>query len=567
MNRSLWILLGCLSPIGCPSSSLAQLAPQIIPRDQPPSAQPRPPEQLPPPLRPPVPLTPPLLPLPDRVPDAPLLFRVRRFKVVGSSVFSPAEIDAVTQPWLNRDITFADVLQARIAITELYAKQGYITSGAVIPEQEFGSGDEVIISVIEGSLDRINITGTRRLNPGYIRSRLAIATAPPLQQQRLLAALQLLRLNPLIANLSAELASSRHPGQSTLNVTVQEAPTVHSQIGFDNGRVPSVGTDRRRIELQEDNLLGLGDSIRAGYANTKGSNSIDLGYTIPISPHNTALSFNYGSANSSVIEQPFDILEIESRSRYYELTLTQPLQQTPTSDVAIGLTFSRRESETRLGIDDIGPFPLSPGADDQGRTRLAALRFFQTWTQRSPTAVLALRSQFSVGLNAFGATVNADAPDTRFVTWRGQAQWVRLLGTDPDALLLLRADAQFADRPLLSMEQFGIGGLDSVRGYRQDALLTDSGLLAAAEVRLPIVRIPQWDSTIALTPFLELGHGWNRGRPDSNTLLSVGMGLRWRLGRRFLARFDWGIPLISAKSSKATLQEQGLYFSVLWNPF
>ncbi len=585
MSRHGWMLLGCLSPIALTSSlpapaqpalptiprdqPPAQLPPQIIPRDQPPSTQPRPEERLPPSPQPPTPLTPPPLTPDDRGPEAPLVFRVRRFKVVGSSVFSPAEIDAVTQTWLNRDITFTEVLQARVAITDLYTQRGYITSGAFIPEQEFGNGDDVTIAVIEGTIDSINVIGTRRLNPGYIRSRLAIAATPPLQQSRLLEALQLLRLNPLIANLSAELASSSHPGQSTLTVTVQEAPSFHGQISLDNSRVPSVGTDRRSLALQEDNLLGLGDSIRIGYANTNGSNSLDFGYTIPVSPHNTTLSFNYGNAKSNVIENPFSILDITSRSRYYEFTLSQPLQQTPTSDVAIGLTFSRRESETRLGFEDIGPFPLSPGADDQGRTRLSALRFWQIWTQRSPRAVLAFQSQFSAGLNAFGATVNADAPDTRFFAWRGQAQWVRLLGNDPDRLLLLRADIQLADRPLLSMEQFGMGGLDSVRGYRQDALLTDNGILAAAEIRLPIVRIPQWNSTIALTPFLELGHGWNRDQPnpDPNTLLSIGLGLRWRIGQHFLARLDWGIPLISIDSDKKTLQEQGLYFSVLWNPF
>ncbi len=588
MNRYVWIRLGSLGAIALTSnlSAPAQSAPQSIPRDQPPAQpalptiprdQPPAPPALPlptppPPLPPlPVPGPSPLVPN-DRRPAAPLIFRVRRFKVVGSSVFSQAEIDAVTQPWRNRDVTFSDVLQARAAITNLYAKQGYITSGAVIPEQEFGNGDDAIINVIEGGLDNINITGTRRLSPGYIRSRLAIATTPPLQQQRLLAALQLLRLNPLIANLSAELTSSSHPGQSTLNVTVQEAPTLHSQINLDNRRAPSVGTDRRDVELQENNLLGLGDSINIGYVNTNGSNSLDLGYTIPISPHNTTLSFNYGSAKNTVIEKPFDILDIQSRSHYYEFTLTQPLQQTPTSEVAIGLTFSRRENATSLGIDNIGPFPLSPGADRQGHTRLAALRFFQTWTQRSPNTVLAFRSQFSMGLDAFGATVNAAAPDTHFFAWRGQAQWVHLLGSDPDALLLVRGDIQLADRPLLSMEQFGLGGLDSVRGYRQDALLSDNGILAAAEVRIPIVRIPEWDSTITLTPFAEVGHGWNRDRPllDANTLLSVGLGLRWRIKHHFLARFDWGIPLMAItanNSHSTTLQEQGLYFSVLWNPF
>ncbi len=119
------------------------------------------------------------------------------------------------------------------------------------------------------------------------------------------------------------------------------------------------------------------------------------------------------------------------------------------------------------------------------------------------------------------------------------------------------------------MEQFGIGGINSVRGYRQDALLTDNGVLASAELRLPILRVAKVNGVLQLTPFIEFGSGWNNDtpNPDPNTLLSTGIGLRWRMDDYFLARFDWGIPLVDFSSSERTLQEQGLYFSVLWNPF
>ena len=55
--------------------------------------------------------------------------------------------------------------------------------------------------------------------------------------------------------------------------------------------------------------------------------------------------------------------------------------------------------------------------------------------------------------------------------------------------------------------------------------------------------------------------------PDPNTLASVGLGLRWLQGDRFSARLDWGIPLISAESDGRSLQEDGVYFSLFYNPF
>lgn len=91
-----------------------------------------------------------------------------------------------------------------------------------------------------------------------------------------------------------------------------------------------VGSFRRRLQLNEANLLGLGDGVSIGYTNTDGSNSLDASYTFPLNPRNGTLTFNYGNTQSNVIERPFNILDITSASRYYELTFRQPVVQTPT---------------------------------------------------------------------------------------------------------------------------------------------------------------------------------------------------------------------------------------------
>jgi hemolysin activation/secretion protein len=56
-----------------------------------------------------------------------------------------------------------------------------------------------------------------------------------LNQKRLLEALQLLQLNPLIQNISAELAAGTRPGTSVLEVNVTEAKTFNTQLVADNG--------------------------------------------------------------------------------------------------------------------------------------------------------------------------------------------------------------------------------------------------------------------------------------------------------------------------------------------
>ncbi|MEH2258243.1 ShlB/FhaC/HecB family hemolysin secretion/activation protein [Nostoc sp.] len=536
----------------------------------------------------PTPLTPPQLPPPSELlqpeqpqplPDEPLLersqiFTVKQFEVIGSTVFSRKKLTEILAPFTNKLITFAQLLEARSKIIELYIQEGYVTSGAYIPEQTFANNGVVQIQVIEGKLEDIQITGTKRLNPNYIRSRIALGASTPLNQKRLLESLQLLRLNPLIKNISAELSAGSRTGANLLAIKITEADSFNIQTVLDNGRSPSVGSFRRQLQINEANLLGFGDSISLTYSNTDGSNTIDTSYSLPLNPRNGTLTFSYGTTSADVIERPFNRLNIESASQYYELTFRQPLVQTPNQEFVLGITAFRRESDISSSLLEENEVPLSelsPGADKEGRTRVSALRFFQEWTSRNSQEVIAARSEFSLGIGAFNATINDTEPDSRFFAWRGQAQWVRLLA--PDTLLLIRGNVQLASTELLASEQFGLGGINSVRGYRQDLLLTDNGALASVEFRLPIARVPQWNGVLQVTTFSDVGTAWNnsssRDENNTNTLASVGLGLRWLQGNNFTAGVEWSIPLVSVdtQTQSNTWQENGLYFFVQYNPF
>jgi hemolysin activation/secretion protein len=492
-------------------------------------------------------------------------FRVNRFEFAGNTRFKSEELATVTAAFVGREITFSEMLQARSAITKFYNDAGYVTTGAIISPQTMQNG-VVKIQILEGKLEEIQVSGNTRLRAKYIRDRLEPDGDGPLNVPQLLEDLQLLRLDPRIANISADLQAGVRPGSNLLKVDIQEADTFKTNVTLDNSRSPSVGSFRRKAQFVEANLLGFGDTLSVGYTNTKGSNGWDFSYTLPINSKDGNVWFNYGSTKSNVIERPFTALDIQAKSRYYELGLRQPLVQKPTQELALGLLFSRQESQTELGIDNIGPFPLSPGADAEGRTRVSALRFFQEYTQRSEQHVFALRSQFSFGLPWFGSNINDDAPDSKFFAWRGQGQWLRQLA--PETQFLVKSDIQLAGSSLLPLEQFGLGGQMTVRGYRQDALLTDSGALVSAEFRLPIVRGRRAGNVLQLTPFLDLGTAWNMNGNNAanNTLVGTGIGLLWKQGG-FSARVDWGIPLTRLEGEKRTLQDRGLYFSLNYTPF
>jgi hemolysin activation/secretion protein len=495
------------------------------------------------------------------LPGDEITFTVQQFELVGSTVYTNADFADVFADYVDRPITFDELLAVRDAITARYREDGYLTSGAIVPPQPLQDGI-VEIQIIEGSVEDIDIEGTRRLHPAYISSRLGLGAQAPLQIDALLQQLQLLQLNPLITTISADLQAGTVPGTNRLVVTVTEADSFAMGYTLDNNRSPSVGSIRHQLRANEGNLTGYGDALALSAALTEGSADVDVSYTFPVSPHNTSVTAYYSATNSDVIESPFDILEASSEASVFELTVQHPLIQTPTEDLVLGLIGSHQRTQTFLGIDDIGGFPLSAGADDQGRTRLSALRFFQAWTRRSPEQVFAVRSQFNFGVDAFGATINdGDTPDSEFFSWLGQGQWVRLLA--PNTPLIVKGSLQLTPDALLTLERYGLGGQATVRGYRQDELLTDNGAALSVEARIPVWQDSEQAALVQIAPFIDSGHGWNNREADpaDNTLFSVGAGILVQV-QDATFRLDWGMPLLDRDGDGNTLQEQGLYFTL-----
>jgi hemolysin activation/secretion protein len=87
-----------------------------------------------------------------------------------------------------------------------------------------------------------------------------------------------------------------------------------------------------------------------------------------------------------------------------------------------------------------------------------------------------------------------------------------------------------------------------------------------------VLRIPEINGLLQLAPFFDFGAAWNKNinitaNPDPSALVSIGMGLRFQMSDRLTIRLDWGIPLSRISGDKQTLQERGLYFSLVGNPF
>jgi hemolysin activation/secretion protein len=525
---------------------------------------------------------------------------VKRFEFEGNHVFSSRQLAKVVARYAGREITSEELEEARVELTKHYVDAGFITSGALLPDQNVASG-VIKFQIVEGRLKEVDLRGNFWYRSWWLRNQLRLAAGQPVNFNDLKTGLQLLRQNPTISRINAELKPGEQTGESILDVSVKDEQPFRFGVNVANTRPPSVGEGIGEIFLTDLNLTGHNDPLdlhwglerwtKEGSVDYVGFDNVSGSYEFPVSPWDTTLQVHASKLNTSVIDETFAALGITSETTQYGLTLRQPLYKTLSDTVVVSLTADREHIETFL----LGqPFTLSPGSNN-GTSDVFATRAEVDWTNRSQVHVLALRSVFNLGLYAFGSTradssaassavqgLNTEVPDSKFFSWVGQGQYVRRIfdipafREEPDSAgwnllrettLVLRANAQISDRPLLAEEQFSIGGMQSVRGYRENQLLRDNGVFGSAEVRVPVWLAKDKTPMVSLAPFFDVGDGWNAENIDKSyqTIYSTGIGLLVNATRHAQVTLYWGHPFVNFHEEKTSLQDYGFHLAVSIN--
>ena len=513
------------------------------------------------------PIETPSIPEPTFTPEIPQVEEtivISDFRFIGNTVFTDEQLLEVAQPYLDREVSFAELVQLRLEITDLYVNSGYTTSGAYLPIEENQSVNirsaTIAIQVIEGTVEEIDFGGDEHLNQ-YVMARLNSAITPVLNQPKLEEALRLLQIDPLIASISANLSAGSQVGSSILTVQAEAQPHFQATIGTDNYRAPSAGSLQAEVQLSAANLLAQGEEFRIGYSLTEGSDGFSAGVSVPLNANDTTLAFDYAQLDGQIIETPLDDFDIQTDSQVYSLSLRQPLvrraSDSKIEEFAVGISANRIESETTVAGF---PFPLSPGADEDGRTQITELTLSQEYLRQTRVNALLMRSRLGFGLDAFDSTSGAE-PNGQFLVWRGQALWLQSVGEDSQ--LTISGDIQLTSDQLVPVRQFSIGGPTSVRGYRQDAVIADSGLTVTAELEIPILE-PGSNQQLSLIPFAGTGIGWNNGGDrvvEQNFLASIGFGVQYEW-EELTARLNYAIPFTEAGIEGESLQENGFDFAL-----
>ena len=528
-------------------------------------------------------------------PSAVPSIQVKQVEVTGSTLFGSKELDPLVQPLRGQTVSIQRLQAVVNQITELYIQGGYITSYAELETAHLSEGI-VSIRVIEGRVAEIRVSGLRRLNRDYVCSRLRSVTAAPVNANRLEENLRLLKIDPLFKSVEAILqrrnqgvASSQESnpqesnpqesnlqqdsqaGESILQILVVEADPIELELDFNNHVPSTIAEQQATAGFRYRDLTGLGDEIAFSYSvglnvtdfPRAALNIYDLTYRVPLNSQEGALQLRAIYSTSAITAAEFDQLGFRGNAESYEVVYRQPLIRSLREEFALSAGFTFQNSQSFIFDNEPNPFELGPDSNGYSRTRV--LRLGQDYVRRDSHGAWALQSQFNIGLGILDATENSGSiPDGQFFSWLGQVARFQDLGND--FRLIVRNSWQLSTNPLLSSQQFFLGGASSLRGYPPNVRRGDNGWSLGVEGRIPLIRNRSGKSIFQLAPFAELGYVWNdpaNPNPENDVrfLSDLGLSFLYQPTDRLSLQLDVALPLINLDNQRGALQDNGVYFS------
>ena len=163
---------------------------------------------------------------------------------------------------------------------------------------------------------------------------------------------------------------------------------------------------------------------------------------------------------------------------------------------------------------------------------------------------------YSGPLKTLQAITSSKESSGHWVTLTPSLSWQMPIHTN--WLTMLRADGQWSSEPLISNEQFGAGGINSVRGYREGEVFGDTGWHVTLEQQTPthVVGVVHGNTLLTLrgTVYMDYASVYlldPQGRAASTSLWGAGFGGVAAVGSHWDARFLFSVPLLSTATTVA----------------
>lgn len=470
-------------------------------------------------------------------------FDILEFEIAGNTVLPVTTIEAAVTPFLGPKKILADVEAARTALEKVYQGAGFLTVFVDVPEQRIVDG-VVRLQVLEGRVERLQVSGSRYFSQGYIRNKvteLAEGQVPNFNEvQRQLAIVNRTeerRVQPV-------LRPGKAPGTVEVELKVEDKLPLTGTVEVNNQHAVDTVPWRLQANLRYENLWqrdhALGITAITAPQDTSQAKVLVANYSVPLDNGDTVVGYAVSSNSAVATLGGTNVLGDGST---YGLRYAMPFAGVGGSvhSLTFGVDYKDLSERVQSGGATVISTPL--------RYLPFQANYTGNWSDRgeqmqlSTTFVFAAkrllrRTVDCAGIPADQFACKRQGADGSFATLRADFRRTDSFGW---GAIATRLGAQIATQPIApSAEQYALGGAETVRGYLEGEATGDEGLLGSIELRSPNIG-PRVSSAFGaagaplfseflVQAFLDVGRTRTlqpaAGQAERVPLLGTGMGLR-----------------------------------------
>jgi len=477
------------------------------------------------------------------IPAAPR-FDIKSFNVDGNTLLKPDEIERAVAPYTGTQKDFSDIQRALETLEQAYRDRGYGVVQVLLPEQDITRGT-VRLRVIEPHIGKVTVEGNKYFNDANIRASLPwVKPGATPNSQGIARNLQQLAEQPS-KQTTVLLKAGATESDIDATIKVSDESPLKFVATLDNSGTDQTGRFRTGFAMQNSNLFNRDQVLNLQYVTDPEHPSkvqiYGAGYRIPFYAYNSSLELfaGYSDVSSGTLQGLFNVSGsgFISGARY-NVYLNKIGEYE--HKLSFGLDYRAYQNQVvLLGggpglIPDITVHPVSIGYNGLLRMTNSEFGYYVNYSM----------NVFPGGNDGADSDFKASRTDATasYRIWRYGATYTRVLPEDWQFRVV--ANGQYSADALVSGEQFGFGGPDSVRGFNIREVANDKGYSSQVEIYMPELGAKfGWKDTKArLLVFYDMGTtGRNNIQPGESfgqSGGSLGVGLRLTHGKHFNLRVD-----------------------------
>lgn len=457
---------------------------------------------------------------PDAEQQAAVTFKLEKLELDESTVLEQAELQKLTDEYIGKEVGVKDLYELVNKINKLYLDNGYFTCRAILPAQTIKNGT-VKIELIEGKTNAVEVQGNKYTKSKYISKRMSLKQGEVANINKLND--DLLRFNAANdVQLRISLQAGSEPGTTDYIISAYEPQNITWTVYSDNAGSDTSGEYRGGLFFTDRSLTGVRDALTLNTMLCDGTKSFGLGYSRPLGHSGTKLNLQYSANSVHITDGQLEPLNVRGHAYAMNVGLSQPLVVTEKTRTEATLDYGQQNSKT--------DFSGQHWLDDT----IKGITAGYSVTNYGTSSVIYQKHSFNAGTHT-----NIADKDKDFSLYQLNGLYQKMY--QHGQLLSLRLDAQRGfNNYLPSARQFYIGGMYSVRGYKESLLGGDSGYSVGLEYSVPVIKDKKTNAFV----FMDHGQVFGDSAFDSHVLTSCGLGVRSNITKHIGAVVTLGVPLI-----------------------